>query len=304
MSDAAHHDDAHDDPWSHVPPPSFWPFGVGIGLVICMCATVLVLKPGAILGEDSMVGRLLGLEVTGGALSGWQFLGVVATFVGVLVFFVTLMGWCHQVIREKRIAHDLMQQQNDLKMFIKLFLVSELMAFAAVFAYYYIQKFIFGGSFHQPDNLHIGGSKVAIATMLLLSSSVTCEFAHHAVAHGEWGKARLLMLSTLILGTIFIGFQGMEYGELIHLGFWPGALDEAGNPFGQQYSSYAATFFIATGFHGFHVLTGLVMLFLVYVRVELGHYTKERHYSLIAASWYWHFVDIVWILLFITVYVM
>ena len=121
--------------------------------------------------------------------------------------------------------------------------------------------------------------------------------AHHALAHGQHLKARLLIIATILLGTIFLGFQGFEYGELIEHGFWPGLMENNSS------NSYATIFFVATGFHGFHVLTGLVMLSLVYLRLELNHFTQQRHFSFIAASWYWHFVDIVWVLLFITVYV-
>lgn len=278
-SHAAAHADHHDDPWSHVPPPSFWPFGVGVGLVLMMCTNSALFA--AIQGKTSY--------------------SLVWVLGSVAVMLFMLMGWCHQVIKEKKLSHDLTAQQNDLKMFVKMFLVSELMAFSAIFAYYYLNKIGIVGittaplaeapGFSPPGNLHTGGLLVAVATFLLLSSSVTCEFAHHAIVHGKRGQARLLLLSTLVLGIVFLGFQGREYGLLIEHGF------------SLSTSAYSSVFFIGTGFHGLHVLTGLVMLFLVWMRLELGHYSPARHASFIAASWYWHFVDIVWILLFITVYV-
>jgi len=275
----AEHEDHHDDPWSHVPPPSFWPLGVGLSLVVF----------GA--------GMLLTMPESG---KSFPIPGPPVLILGTIGVFFCLMGWGHQIIKEKRIAHDLHQQQVDLKFFVKLFLLSELMAFSAIFGYFYLRTFaVDPESFVPPPGLHLGGSMVAFATFLLLSSSVTCELAHHAVMHNQWLKARLLMILTLVLGVVFLGFQGREYGELIEHGFWPLAMGAEDNP----HTSFMATFFIGTGFHGLHVLTGLVMLFLVYVRMEFGHFTGKRHFSLIAASWYWHFVDIVWILLFITVYV-
>ncbi|MDA3959235.1 MAG: cytochrome c oxidase subunit 3 [Planctomycetota bacterium] len=279
MSEVADtHADQHEDPMSHVPPPSFWPFIIGIALVAFMAGAVLTLPKVAASVPISGVPVLI--------------FGAVAVLFG-------LMGWGHQIIKEKRIAHDLMAQQVDLKFFVKSFLVSELMAFSAIFAYFYLRTFFVApDSFESPPGLHLGGSMVAFATFLLLSSSVTCEMAHHAVMHNQMGKARMLMIATLVLGFIFLGFQGREYGELITHGFWPLSMGEE-NP----NTAFMATFFISTGFHGFHVLTGLVMLFLVYVRMEMGHFTQKRHFSLVAASWYWHFVDIVWVLLFITVYV-
>jgi cytochrome c oxidase subunit III len=273
------HADHHDDPWSHVPPPSFWPFGVGVGLVLMMCTQ----------------SALFAAQKSGGSFS------LVWVFGAVAVMLFMLMGWCHQVIKEKPLSHDLTAQQNDLKLFVKMFLVSELMAFSAIFAYFYLNRIGITGVtaphapeapvFDPPANLHVGGLLVAVATFLLLSSSVTCEFAHHAILHGKRGQARLLLLSTIILGIVFLGFQGKEYGMLIEHGFTLSS------------SNYSSVFYIGTGFHGLHVLTGLVMLFLVWLRLELGHYSPSRHASFIAASWYWHFVDIVWILLFITVYV-
>lgn len=272
------HADQHDDPMSHVPPPSPWPFVTGMSLVLFS------------------VGAVLSLPRTAESVGG----GVPILIVGLLGVLFGLMGWCHQIIKEKRIAHDLDAQQVDLKMFVKGFLVSELMAFAAVFAYFYMRTFFVDPtSFRPPAGVHLGGELVAFATFLLLSSSVTCELAHHAVVHGQMFKARMLMLITLILGFVFLGFQGREYGELITHGFWPLSMGAEDHP----HTAYMATFFIATGFHGFHVLTGLIMLFLVYLRMEMGHFTAKRHFSLVAASWYWHFVDIVWVLLFITVYV-
>ena len=169
------------------------------------------------------------------------------------------------------------------------------MILPCIFFYYYVQKII-NPAFHAPEGLHLGGAMAVGATALLLTSSITCEFAHHAIMHKEKGKARALLLSTLLLGTTFLMFQGYEYGLLFEAGYTPTDLAGSGA------AAHSAYFYAATGFHGLHVAMGLVMLFLVYIRMEMGHFTKERHFSFIAASWYWHFVDVVWILLFITVY--
>ena len=143
---------------------------------------------------------------------------------GILTAF-TVMGWAHQIIKEKVIAHDLSQQQLDLKMFIKCFLVSEFMVFFCIFFYYYAQKII-NPDFHAPEGLHLGGKIAVFATALLLTSSVTCEFAHHAVMHKQKGKARALLLSTLVLGATFLMFQGYEYGLLFEFGYTPTALEQ------------------------------------------------------------------------------
>lgn len=264
---SVHHDD---DPWSHVPPPSLWPFLVGaVGLTIFM------------------FGVLAALGVLGNSL-----LPMIA---GGLVTLFTLMGWAHQVINEKPLSHDSAGQQRDLALFTKLFLVSELTAFGAIFAYFYVRTFA-THDMVPPEGLHLATPLVGIATMILLASSVTCEIAHHALQHHQRQLARWMLLATLVLGVGFLGFQGYEYGELARFGFTPAGLEGQANMF-------MSFFFVSTGFHGFHVLTGLVMLFLVWMRFETGHFKGQRHFSMIAASLYWHFVDIVWVLLFISLYV-
>ena len=111
--------------------------------------------------------------------------------------------------------------------------------------------------------------------------------------------AKILFVCTIILGVIFLAFQGFEWGELIQKGFYP-LSDQLHN---DPAASFASLFYVGTGFHGLHVAIGLVMLFMVLMRLEFGHFKGKRHFAVVAASWYWHFVDIVWGLLFITVYV-
>ncbi len=274
--------EAHVDPMSHVPPPSYWPLVVAAGLLVAPFGIISLL----------------------GGLKGWPLLsspgmGLMALLGGFAVFLVGLMGWGHQIIVEKKLSHDLAAQQKDLQLFILLFLVGELAAFGAVFAYLFHQNFT-DPSFGPPhvEGFYFGGPKAAIATFLLLSSSVTCEFAHHAIEHGRRGLGRLLLIATIILGAVFLGFQGFEWGELIQRGFYPMNIPSGGA------SSFAAAFYTGTGFHGLHVAIGLVMLAMALFRLEAGGFRDGRSFTLTAASWYWHFVDIVWVLLFITVYVL
>lgn len=272
---------AHDDPMSHVPPGSIWPFVVMLSLITLPFGVVSVL--GAFKGsgfgplEDPTIGK-------------WTIAG------SALLFVFALMGWASQNIREKLISHDRAQAQRDLQFFVLLFLVGELAAFAAVFAFFY-HRHIYDPSFGPLKGMHFGGPLVAYATFLLLLSSVTCEIAHHQLLKGRINLAKFFLAATVVLGIAFLGFQGFEWGELIHRGFTPLALGDSGA------SAFAATFFVGTGFHGLHVAIGLVMLFMVTMRLELGHFQGDRHFSVVAASWYWHFVDIVWVLLFITIYV-
>ncbi|MFW5845069.1 MAG: cytochrome c oxidase subunit 3, partial [Planctomycetota bacterium] len=286
MSEQSQHPH-HDDPWSHVPPPSYWP--VLLGLALCILPFGILASLGLF---DSAADALDKGEVNvfqSMIYPIWASFAAIPgplLLIAILLFCFTLMGWGHQIIREKAISHDLVAQQKDLKWFTLLFFVSEAAAFGAVFAYLYVQG-LFEGNMVRPEHIHLGGPMVALATILLLGSSVTCEVAHRAMHHGHPYLARMFLLLTIACGVIFLGAQAYEYGDLIVQGFTPRDLGDS------PYNAFAALFYISTGFHGLHVATGLVMLFLVYLRMEFGHFTQQRHFSFIAASWYWHFVDVI-----------
>lgn len=130
-------------------------------------------------------------------------------------------------------------------------------------------------------------------TVILLASSVTVHWAHHALLHDDRKKFNLWLGITVLLGIIFLYLQYMEYHE-------------AYVEYGLKLTSgaYGTTFFMLTGFHGFHVAMGMVMLLVQFLRSTLkGHFTSTDHFGFAAASWYWHFVDVVWIFLILVVYV-
>ena len=130
-----------------------------------------------------------------------------------------------------------------------------------------------------------------INTALLLTSGVTLTIAHHALQHGERAKTILWMWATVILGVVFLFVQGYEY---VHA-YRDLNLKMSSGPYG-------STFFLLTGFHGFHVLVGMLMLLFITLRLMKGHFTKERHFGFEGAAWYWHFVDVVWLGLYVVVY--
>lgn len=271
----------HDDPMSHVPPGSLWPLLV----MLPLCAIPF--------GVLSVTGTLKGSPL--GPIADPR-VGLLLILGGAAFLLFSLMGWCHQIIKEKAISHDLKAQQKDLQLYILLFLCAETTTFGAIFGYFY-HRTLQDPSFGPPHGMHFGGPFAAYATFLLLSSSITCEIAHHALDHGKRTLSKLFFVATLLLGSAFLGMTGFEWGELFQKGFTPLALGEGGS------SAFAAIFFTGTGFHALHVTIGLIMLFMVLLRIETGHFQGNRNFSVVAASWYWHFVDIVWVLLFITVYV-
>lgn len=131
-------------------------------------------------------------------------------------------------------------------------------------------------------------------TALLLTSSITCTIAHHAIVQGKKSKFNWWLGATWVLGVIFLYYQAQEYAHAYH---------ELGLTMGT--GVYGSTFFLLTGFHGFHVAMGTLILFIVWLRsVIKGHFTPERHFAFESAAWYWHFVDVVWVGLFIFVYIL
>jgi cytochrome c oxidase subunit 3 len=132
-----------------------------------------------------------------------------------------------------------------------------------------------------------------INTLLLVTSSFTLTFAHHALRRNQRGPLKLWLGLTLLLGFAFLVLQAEEY---IH------AYTELGLTLGS--GIYGATFFMLTGFHGAHVTIGAIMLTVMFFRVLRGHFTPDDHFGFEAAAWYWHFVDVVWICLFVFVYVL
>jgi len=130
-----------------------------------------------------------------------------------------------------------------------------------------------------------------INTALLLSSGVTLTIAHHAIQDGDRSKTIAFMWLTVLLGFVFLCVQGYEYFyaySALNLRLDSGI--------------FGSTFYMLTGFHGFHVLVGMLMLLFITLRLQKGHFSKERHFGFEGAAWYWHFVDVVWLGLYILVY--
>ncbi len=130
----------------------------------------------------------------------------------------------------------------------------------------------------------------ALNTGLLLTSGVTLTYAHHALRAGHRNALMAWMLATIALGVVFLGFQITEYGHAYHDGL--------------KLTSgiYGSTFYLLTGFHGFHVTIGVIMLTVILYRIQKGHFNLENHFAFEGVAWYWHFVDVVWLGLFIFVY--
>ena len=125
-------------------------------------------------------------------------------------------------------------------------------------------------------------------TLILLCSGTTVTWAHHSLIHGDRVGLKQGLWATIALGALFSGIQAYEY---------------AAAPFGFGGNTYSSAFYMATGFHGFHVVIGTIFLAVCLYRAYLGHFTPRQHFGFEAAAWYWHFVDVVWLFLFVTIYV-
>jgi len=125
-------------------------------------------------------------------------------------------------------------------------------------------------------------------TLILLTSGTTVTWAHHALQQGDRNGLKWGLILTVVLGFLFSLLQAYEYTHAA---------------FGFSGNIYGATFFMATGFHGFHVIVGTIFLAVCLMRTYAGHFTPQHHFGFEAAAWYWHFVDVVWLFLFAAIYV-
>lgn len=245
-------------------------------------------------------------------------------YIGALIMAYMLFGWFGNVIRESRAGLYSAQLDRSYRWGMTWFIFSEVMFFAAFFgALFYARVFSvpwldgqgekgitemlwphFEAAWpllNNPDaTLFPAPSGVIdpwhiplLNTILLLSSSVTVTLAHHALKKDQRGALKLWLGITVALGLTFLGFQIHEYAaayEDYNLTLRSGI--------------YGSTFFMLTGFHGAHVTLGALMLSIMLIRILKGHFNPEQHFGFEAASWYWHFVDVVWVGLFTFVYIL
>lgn len=244
--------------------------------------------------------------------SPWPFIGSISAFImaiGGIMFMhggapwvlligtagvlYTFVGWWRDVIKEAE--HDgqhtpVVQLHHRYGMF--LFIASEVMFFVAWF-WAFFNASIFPdasiGGVWPPEGIETldPWHLPLINTLILLTSGTTVTWAHHALQHGDRVGLKRGLILTIALGALFSVIQAYEY---MHATF-----EFAGN-------IYGATFFMATGFHGFHVIVGTIFLIVCLLRAMKGDFTPKAHFGFEAAAWYWHFVDVVWLFLFICVY--
>jgi cytochrome c oxidase subunit 3 len=214
-------------------------------------------------------------------------------YFGFFFLLFLMFSWWQDVVREATYeGRHTTSVQQGIKIGMLLFIVSEIMFFFAFFwAFFHCSlnpSPAIGGVWPPIYITTLDPWKVPLLnTILLLSSGASVTWTHHAIVYGSKSNAIISLLITIILATIFTLFQVFEYQTA---------------PFNISDGIYGSTFYMATGFHGLHVVIGTIFLFVCLVRLYLNHFTKQQHVGFECAVWYWHFVDVVWIFLFLTIY--
>ena len=251
----------------HLVDPSPWPLVASLG--------ALMLTSGGVLYMHKFQG--------GGQLC----------LTGFFIILYTMYTWWRDIVREATYEEQhTYAVQRGLRLGMILFIVSEIMFFFAFFWAFFHSSvsptFNIGGVWPPEEIQTIQASGIPLTnTFLLLSSGATVTWAHHAIVVRAKKQALISLILTLILATLFTGLQGLEYVDA---------------PFTISDGVFGSCFYLATGFHGFHVFVGTLSLLVSFIRIILNHFTNTHHFGFESAAWYWHFVDLVWLFLFITVY--
>jgi cytochrome c oxidase subunit III len=274
----------------HILPPSIWP--------LMGSFSALVLAVGGIMWMHAEKGT--SAVMTAGAVF----------YVGLALVLATFYLWWRDVVREAHAGDHTPVVSLHLRYGMILFIASEVMFFVGWF-WSWFNFSLFPAAVGVTADEATGKAAVTIGevaaqwppkglevidpfsfpllnTLILLCSGTTVTYAHHALIHGDRKGLIRGLWATIILGALFSSIQAFEY---IHA------------PFAFAGTTYGAAFYMSTGFHGFHVFVGTIFLAVCLARAYKGHFTPRQHFGFEAAAWYWHFVDVVWLFLFVTVYV-
>jgi len=283
----------------YVPEQSPWPIVGAVALFFIAVGAALT---------------VMNLESEGGS-------GVYLLYAGIAVLLYMIFSWFKNVISESDQGLYSAQMDRSFRQGMSWFIFSEVMFFMAFFGALFYARVLsvpwLGGAGNNAMTNEVlwptfeavwpllttpaGETTQAmgwqglplINTLILLASSVTLHFAHVAIENNKRKPLKVMLGATILLGVCFLALQVEEY---IYAYNDLNLTLDAG--------IYGNTFFLLTGFHGMHVTLGAIILFVVFVRILKGHFTKDKHFAFQAAAWYWHFVDVVWLCLFVFVYVL
>ena len=271
----------------HIVDPSPWPLVTSFAALVTAIGAIGLFRWR--MGEHLAIG---GVDIA----NPWIFLA------GFVLLLYAMGSWWADVVSEAHAGHHTPVVGLHLRYGMILFIASEVMFFVAWFwawfdaalfpgeAKQYLRAAFTGGVWPPHgvetfDPWHLP----LLNTLILLLSGTTVTAAHHALIDDDRAGFRQGLAATVVLGMLFTCLQAYEYAHA-HFGF--------------SGSIYGASFFMATGFHGFHVIVGTIFLAVCLIRAEKGHFTPKQHFGFEAAAWYWHFVDVVWLFLFVCIYVL
>ncbi|MCG6859566.1 MAG: cytochrome c oxidase subunit 3 [Salaquimonas sp.] len=270
----------------HLVDPSPWPLIGATGALITAVGGVGYMRW---LNDDHFL--IGGLDLA----TPWLF------FIGFAIVLYTMASWWTDTVKEANAGYHTRVVSLHLRYGMILFIASEVMFFVAWF-WAFFDASLFPNEAHQVARAAFTGGQwppkgievldpfhlPLFNTIILLLSGTTVTWAHHALLQNQRGMLNFMLLLTVLLGLLFTSVQAYEYAHA---------------PFAFSDSIYGATFFMATGFHGFHVIVGTIFLIVCLLRAMAGQFTPQQHFGFEAAAWYWHFVDVVWLFLFCWVYV-
>jgi len=251
----------------HLVDPSPWPFTAASGALMLTTGTVLYVHK--------------------------YFGGFTLALNGFFIILYCMYTWWRDIVREATFEDmHTVAVQKGLRLGMLLFILSEVMFFFAFFWAFFHSSiapvYNIGGVWPPKAITTINTYTIPLTnTFILLSSGATVTWAHHALTARAKKHSIIALIFTLVLAILFTGFQGFEYVNA---------------PFNISDGVYGSCFYMATGFHGFHVFIGTIALFVSLIRLVLGHFTRTHHFGFESAIWYWHFVDVVWLFLFVNVY--
>ena len=258
----------------HILPPSFWPLMGSMSALIMAFGAICWMHPDV-------------MPAHGGSVFFAGLAGVLAT-----MFF-----WWADVVKEAHAGDHTPVVSLHLRYGMILFIASEVMFFVGWFwSWFDFSLFpsqlaeVVGGQF-PPKGIEAVMDPFDLPllnTLILLCSGTTVTWAHHSLIHGDREGLKKGLWLTIALGILFSCIQAYEYAHA---------------PFAFGGNTYGSAFYMATGFHGAHVLIGTIFLIVCLIRAYKGHFTPRQHFGFEAAAWYWHFVDVVWLFLFVVVYI-
>jgi len=240
-----------------------------------------------------LTGSLGALILTRGVAAWFHKFNINLFYLGIILIIITIIQWWRDVTRERTIiGFHTRKTAKGLRIGIILFIISEICFFFAFFWAFFHRRLaptIELGRNWPPTGINpLSPWRVPLLnTVVLLASGITVTWSHHSLITRNYKERAQSLIITILLGLYFTYLQGCEYIE---------------TRFSLRDRIYGTTFFVATGFHGLHVIIGTIFLFTCCIRHLKFHFTKTHHLGFEAAAWYWHFVDVVWLFLFISIY--